>query len=186
MGWITLSLRRAELQRSISDHNFELLQISRQLRELSKYTQSIADGVISPEEITSLGTSLFGDALDFMHYSSEAAAMTAEEQTSYYDTAFGDLTSEEYYNNPSLMAQAQLYFDESGTLDLNAIYEEFYETALKEYAEKEITPALNELQKEIENKQTSLQTLVESEQAEMQQLDGSISSGIQQSTIRLS
>ena len=185
MGWITMSLRRAELQRSINDHTYEKLKISRQLRDLSSFSTAIGDGTISPEELASFGIDLFGTALDFMGYSNDAATTVATEQTDYYSTAYDDLTQQQYYNNPSIAAQAELYYDESGNLDTTAMYANFYEKALQEYAEKHIMPILNEKQKEIENKQTELETLITSEEAELQQLKESIKQNIQENTIQL-
>ena len=186
MAWLLMSLRRSELTRSISEHTFEKLQITRQLRKLSSFSNAIGDGNITPSEISSLGTDLFGDALDFMGYSNEAAAQVAQEQTDYYSTAYETLTQEQYYNNPSIAAQAQLYYDENGALDTDRMYSEFYQQALKEFAEKYMMPILKEKEEELENKKNDLEVLCEAEQAELQQLKGSISSEIQNSTIKLS
>ena len=120
-----------------------------------------------------------------MGYSNDAATTVATEQTDYYSTAYDDLTQQQYYNNPSIAAQAELYYDESGNLDTTAMYANFYEKALQEYAEKHIMPILNEKQKEIENKQTELETLITSEEAELQQLKESIKQNIQENTIQL-
>lgn len=186
MAWLMMSLRRCELQRSINDHTLEKLQLSRQLRRLSSFSTAIADGSITPSEIASVGKDLFGDALDFMGYSNEVASQMAQEQTDYYASAYESVTQEQYYNNPSLTAQAQLYYDESGNLDTDAMYQEFYAEALKEFAENYFMPLLNEKEKEIQNQQTELETLVESEQAELEQLKSSTSQEIQNSTIKLS
>lgn len=185
MGWITMSARRSQIQTSLNDHNLELLQINRYLRQLSSFANAIGDGQITPNEISSLGTDLFGDALDFMGYSNETASLIANEQTDYYASAYDDLTQEQYYNNPSIAAQAQLYYDESGNLDTTAMYSKFYEEALEEYAQNYIMPILNEKQKEIENKQAELETLISSEEAELQTLKESIKQNIQNSTIQL-
>ena len=185
MGWLLLALRRTELQRSINDHTYEKLQLTRQLRKLSNFSTSIADGNVTPSEIASLGTDLFGDALDFMGYSNEAAQEVAQEQTDAYESAYGQITQEQYYNS-GVSSQAQLYFDESGNLDTETLYKKFYEEALKEYAQEYIAPLLKEKESEIEDKQTELETLVESEESELQTLKQSISGQIQNSTIQLS
>ena len=185
MGWITMSIRRAELQRSINDHTYEKLELSRQLRELSSFSNAIGDGTITPAEIGSLGTCLYGEALDFMGYSNEAASAVAQEQTDYYASAYDSLTQEQYYNNPSISAQAQLYYDENGNLNTNAMYANFYDKALEEYVEECVMPVLYERQKEIENQQAELETLVTSEEAELQQLKESIKQDIQENTIQL-
>ena len=186
MTWLILSLRKCELQRSISDHTYEKLQLSRQLRKLSSFSTAIADGTVTPSEIASLGTDLFGDALDFMGYSNDAAKEAAQEQTDYYATAYESITQEQYYSNPGIASQAQLYFNENGELDTDTMFAEFYEEALKEYAQQCIMPMLKEKNEEIEDKMTDLETQVEAEQAELKQLDNSISQAIQQQTVKLS
>ena len=186
MTWLILSLRKCELQRSISDHTYEELQLSRQLRKLASFSNAIGDGTITPNEISSLGTDLFGDALDFMGYSNDAAKEAAQEQTDYYATAYDSITQEQYYNNPGIASRAQLYFNENGELDTDAMFAEFYEEALKEYAQQCIAPMLKAKEEEIEDAKANLETQIQSEQAELQQLDNSISQAIQQETIKLS
>ena len=187
MAWVLLALRRSELTQSISQHTYEKLQISREMRKLSSFSNAIGDGIISPSEITGLSASLFGDAMDFMGYSNEAANEIAQEQTAFYEQAYSGITQEQYYSNSGIAAQAQLYFDpETGGLDTTAMYSKFYEEALKEYAQKCVMPLLKEKEEELEDKKNELDTLVEAEQAELQQLKDSISQEIQNSTIKLS
>ncbi len=186
MSWLIMSLRRSELQKSISDHTYEKLEISRQMRKLSSFSNSIGDGTITPSEIASLGSDLFGDALDFMQYANESASQVAQTQTDYYAGTYESITQEQYYNNPNIASQAQLYYDENGQLDTETMYSEFYEEALKEFATKYFQPYLKEKEEEMENKKTELETLVEAEQAELEQLKNSISTEIQNNTIKLS
>ncbi|MBR5305188.1 MAG: hypothetical protein IKU37_10215 [Candidatus Gastranaerophilales bacterium] len=185
MGWVLLSLRRNELQTSIQDKQFELLQISNKVRKLGNFSNSIGDGNITPSEIASLGTEFFGDGLDFMGYSNEAASEAASLMTDYYANAYSTVTAEQYYNNPALGAQASLYFDESGNLNTDAMYQEFYEEALEDYVNTVIAPKLNELEKELQNEQNELQTEIESMEAELETVKSSISESISNSAIQL-
>ncbi len=185
MGWVTLSLRRAELQASIQDLQCNLLQMSRQMRQLSSFATAIGDGRINPSEIASLGTTVFGDAMDFMYYSDMAAAEAADLQTGYYEEAYSTVTAEQYYNNPALASQASLYFDESGALDTNTMYNEFYEEALEEYANEVILPKLKELEKDLEAQKTDMETQLEAQEAELESVKSSISENIQNSAIQL-
>ena len=185
MGWVLLSLRRNELQTAIQDKQYELLQISSKMRRLSNFSSSVGDGHITPAEIASLGSELFGDGLDFMGFSNQAASEAASLMTDYYSTAYQDVTAEQYYNNPSLSAQASLYFDESGNLNTDAMYQEFYEEALEDYVSTVIAPKLNELEKELQNEQTELEVEIESMEAELQTVKSSTSEAIQNSTIQL-
>ena len=185
MGWITLSLRRNELQTSIQQLQYNLLEINRQRRELSRLANAIGDGQITPAEIGSLGSSVFGDALDFMGFSNDAAMEAASLQTDYYAQAYGSVTQDQYYNNPNLAAQATLYYDEAGNLNTQAMYNEFYEQALKDYAATVVMPQLNELEQELMNEQTEIETEIESQEAELQVVKENISESIQNSTIQL-
>jgi len=185
MAWIILALRRSELQSSISQHTYEKLQLSRQKRKLSNFCAAAGDGKITPSEIASLGTELFGTGLDLMGYSSLAASEVAQLQTDTYATAYESLTQEQYYNNPSIAAEAQLYYKD-GQLDTATMYAKFYEQALQEYVQQEIEPLLKEKEEEMEEKMLELETLVESEEAELEQLKNSISQHIQSETIKLS
>lgn len=185
MGWIVLTLRKSELKAKINDNNLEQIQLSRELNNLSNFSTAIADGYITPSEVASFGTSLFGDAMDFMVNSTMAADEVAQEQTSYYGDLYSGLTEEQYYNNPNIASQAQLYYKD-GALDMDSMYNEFLEKNLQEYAAEYFTPILNEKQKEVETKLTELQTLGESMSAELDALNESISSQIQSNTIKLS
>ncbi len=186
MGWITMTLRKTELQQSTCDRRLHILQIQNQLRRLTSFANSAGDGRISPSEIASIGTDLFGDALDFMGYGSEAAMEIAQEQTDYYSDMYEGLTQEQYYNNPNISSQAQLYYDEDGNLDTDTLYSKFYEQALKEYAEEYIMPLLNEKEKELEQQKSEEETLLETEEAELQSLSQSISSQIQNNAPKFS
>lgn len=186
MAWLIMSLRRNELQHSLNDHQFEKLQVSRQLRRLASFSSAAADGRINPSEIAGLGIDLFGDAMDFMQYGHDAASEVAAEQTDFYTGVYEGLTQEQYYNNPSIGAQASLYYDENGNFDTDKMYSKFYEEALKEYAEEVLMPILNEKEKELQDKETELETLVTSEQAELDELKNQISTEIENTTIKLS
>lgn len=155
------------------------MQLQNQIRRLASFSSAAADGKINPNEISSLGIDLFGDGLDFMGYGHEAATQVAQEQTDFYYNAYGTITQEQYYNNPAIAQQASLYFNEDGDLNTDAMFNEFYEEALKEYAEQEILPRVNELEKQIEQEKTEEETLLETEEAELQALGQSISSQIQ-------
>ncbi len=186
MAWLIMGLRRQELIGNVNDHTLESMKLKSQLDRLSSFSGAIGDGTITPTEISSLGSDLFGDALDFMQYANEAAENTAQTQTDYYTSVYGNLTQEQYFNNSSISSQAALYYDENGQLDEQKIFSNFYDEALKEFAEKYFTPYLNEKEKEIQAKQAELETLIESEKAELEELKGSISSQIQSNALKLS
>ena len=185
MGWGLLSLKRNELQTSIQDKQYDLLQIGNRMRKLSNFSNAIGDGHITPSEIASIGTELFGDGLDFMGYSNEAAMEAATMMTDYYATAYEDVTAEQYYNNPALAAQASLYYDETGALDTDAMYQEFYEEALEDYVNTVMMPKLKELETDLQNEKTEMEVEIESMEAELQVVKENISESIQNTTIQL-
>ena len=185
MGWIVMTLRQRELQNDIADNQMKLLQMNRELRKLSSFSGAIADGKITPNEIGSLGTNLFGDALDFMGYSTESAAMVAQEQTDYYANAYESLTADQYYQS-GYGAEAALYKDENGNLNYDQVYNKFLDQALKEYAEEVMMPLLNEKEKAMEQEKTELEALIQSQEAELESVKGSKDQAIQNSTIKLS
>ena len=186
MTWLMLSLRRNELQQSYSQHTYEKLQISRQLRRLSNFSAAVTDGVIDPSEIARMGTELFGDAIDVMYYAHMAADEAAQNQTDIYSTEYDGITQEQYYSGSSAASKAELYFDESGALDLDAIYSNLYDEALKDFAQQKILPMLKDKEEELEEQKTMLETLAEAENAEMQEIKNAMSQAIQEQTIKLS
>ena len=186
MAWLLMSLRRSELTDSLNYLHREVLQLNRQRQRLSSFSNAIGDGSITPSEIASLGPEMFYDGLNFMAASNEAADMVAAQQCSEYDALYGNITQQQYYNNPAIAAQASLYFDENGNLDTDKMYSEFYEKALVEYVQKYVEPWLHEKENEIDKQKNELETQIELEQQELDSLKESISSQIQNSTIRIS
>ena len=186
MGWVLLSLRRAELQSSIQEKQYDLLQLNSKMRNLSNLSTAIGDGQITPAEIGSIGSEFLGDAYNFMGFSNQAAMEAAELQTGYYEYAYSDVTQDQYNNNPALASQAPLYFDpETGALNTDMMYQEFYEKALEEYAEQYIMPQLKELETDLMNQKNKMETELESQEAELQTVKENISQSIQDSTIQL-
>ena len=184
MGWITMSLRRSELQASISDQQLQLMQLSRQMRKLANLSNAIGDGKINPNEIASLGGEFFGEGLDFMAFSHDAACELAQAQTDQFVNDFGWMTKEQYAITGN-SAATTMHLDQDGNLDTNKMYADFYEEALKQYANEVALPRLNELEKELENKKAGIETQLESEKAELESVKQSVSESIQSSTIKL-
>ncbi len=184
MGWVTLTLRKTELQQKINDAQLQKIKLNTQLQQLTSFANAVGSGSITPANVASFGTALFGDALDYMTASDEAAAEVAQEQTDYYCSTYGDLTANQYATS-GLASQATLYYDEDGNLDEEAIYANFYKQNLKEYG-AEFKDVLNEKEKEIQNELNQISVLLQSYEAEEQSLDSSIQSSIQNSAIKFS
>ena len=186
MGWITLSLRRNELQTSIQNRQYELLQISNQMRRLSNYANAVGDGTISPAEIASLGTDLFGEGMAFMEVSNMAADEAALLQCQEYETLYGNITQQQYANAGGALTGTTLYFDETtGGLNYDRLYQDFYQEALEDFVNTTIMPKLKELETELQNEKTQIETEIQAEEAELQTVKESISQSIQDSAIQL-
>ena len=180
MGWITMSARRANLTRSVNEHKFEQLSLSRQLRQLSTFSNAIGDGTFSPSEISSLGVDLFGIAVNHMQNAHIVASDLAQIQASEYINAYQNATNDQLINSG-----LALYTTADGMLDEQKLLDKFYQEELKEYAEEELKPILNQLELDIEMRKNEIDSIVASEEAELEQLNGSISQGIQSTTINL-
>lgn len=184
MGWIFMACRRAELTRSLSDDRKALSDLSRLTKQLSSFATAIGDGMITPSEINNFGLEVFGEAIDFMEYSHIAADRVASDKTDRYASIYSSLSEEQYYNNPTIAAQVQLYYTD-GQLDTTSIYTDLYNEALEDFAQTMIAPRINEKQKELDNKKTDLETQIAASEAELEQLNESIKQNIQSSTIQL-
>jgi len=186
MGWVTMSLRRSELQASVQDLQFEILQLSRTSREIGKLSQAMADGRITPAEIGSLGSSVFLDAMEFSEISHGVASEIALSNCEMYADLYSGITQDQYYNSPALAAQATLYFDqETGALNTQAIYAELYEQELENYVNEVVMPELKELEQQIADEKLEKETLLQQEEAELDSLKQSISEEISRNTIQL-
>lgn len=186
VGWIVLSTRRNELIASTQELQKEILQLSSQSRKLSSFSSAIADGSIDPSELDSISGSLFDDVLGFMDDSTAYANNYATEIGEEYTNLYGNITQDQYVNNSGLASQATLYFDESGNLDIEAVYNQLYKQALKDYVDIYVKPQLSELEETIQQEKTEKETLLQQQEAELDTLKQSISQQISNSTIQLS
>ena len=186
MGWVLLTLRKQELQQSVSDRQLKILQISNKLKKLESFSSAISDGSIDPNEISAMGTTLFGESLDYMTDSTDSVADMAAEQTTEYANIWEYTQNENSNTNMNVSFDDAKYIDSDGNLDTDSLYDSFVEEDLKEYVEEYYTPMINELEKELENEKTEQETLLSQEEQEMQSVGQSISSSIQSSTVQLS
>lgn len=186
MGWVLLTLRKQELQSSVADRQLKLLQISNQLKRLESFSSAISNGKIDPNEIASMGTSLFGAGLEFMEDSTTRADEIANDQTAYYADMW-DRTRNTNSNVTFNMSFGEAKFlDENGDLNVDALYSNFVDENLKEIVQEYYEPLINEMEKELEREKTEQETLLAQEEAEMQSVGQSISQSISNSTIKLS
>lgn len=186
MAWLLMSLRKSELTQSINSLDYEIMKLSRQRQKLASFMTAIGSGTfITPSTIGSLSCDLFNSALDFMEASTYAANEVANAQCDEYESVFQKVTQQEYYNNPALAAQAELYFDENGNLDRDTMYSKFYEQALKSYVEKYVEPQIKEQEDDIDAQKQDLETQKELQKAELDAINNAISEEISNSAIKL-
>ena len=187
MAWILLNTRRAELTRSINDLTYKKLQLQREIRELSSFSSAIADGNVTPDELSSLCSHYIGEGINLNNASFEYANENSDNMTNEYLNQFSGLTQDEYYANSSLMQKANLYWNaETGELDEEQIRADLLERYMKEYVQKYVEPELKAYEDEYEEQKIDLETQIQTMEAELQQLDEKISNNIQQGTIKLS
>ena len=186
MAWILLNTRRAELTRSINDLTYEKLRLQREIRKLTSFATAIADGNVTPDELSSLSSHYIGEAINLNETSFNYASDNAENMTNTYLDQFANLTQDEYYANSSLMQKANLYWDaDTGELDGNQINSDLLEQYMKEYVQKYVEPDLKAYEDEYEEQKIDLETQIQTMEAERDQLDEKISSSIQKDTIKL-
>lgn len=180
-------LRMKDNLARMEENKLQMLQNSRTLRKLTNFANAVGDGNITPAEIATIGDEFFEDALEFMDHADATAQAVAADQAGAYESLFGSITASEYYQNSSLMQQAQLYFDpDTGAIDIDKIQSSLYEKTLEDYANEVLMPILKEKEVEIQNENDRLQTEYEQLSAEYDALKQSKSQEIQRQTIQLS
>ena len=185
MAYIFLSARRAELTRSINELNYEKLQIQKERRKLVSFSTAIADGYVTPDELSQLNSHYVKQALNL----NESAFMYAEyestDRTNDYLIQYSGITQDEYFSNSSLMQKANLYWDpDTGDLDADMIKENLMEKLRQEFVEKCIEPSLKALEDEYEERELDIETQVASMEAELKTIDEGIQQKIQNSAIK--
>lgn len=186
MSWLLLSARKQELQYETNRTEQELLVLNTELRDLSNFSNAIADGIVTPEEMTSLSTSLFEDALQFNYEAGSAAYNVANAQTNTYLNQYNGLSMQDYYSNQSLQQNVPLiYNQQTGMLDGQAMTAQLYEQNLAEYAAEYMGPILNEYEKEITEKRNMLEQQLKAQEAELNSIDQKIDSAIEKSALKL-
>jgi len=186
MAWILLNTRRAELTRSINDKTYEKLRLQSEMRKLTAFSSAVADGNITPDELSNLSSHYIGEGINLNDITYDYASDYADLTTADYMDRYSALTEDEYYANSALMQKANLYWDsETGALDETQIKSDLMEQYMKEYVEKYVEPELKAYEDEYEEQKIDLETQIQTEEAELQQLDEKIRNNIQQDVIKL-
>lgn len=80
MSLLIFSYRRLDILARKSTLNFKLNQLNKKLMDLQSYSASIADGVVSLEDLTKAPASMFGNMMSFAQRSSMSAYQQAQQQ----------------------------------------------------------------------------------------------------------
>ena len=181
-----MNTRRAELTRELNDLTYQKLKLQREIRKVAAFSTAIADGGVTPNELAQLSSHYIGEAINL----NEASFMYADEgsdyMTNYYLDQYSGLTEDVYYQNSSLMQQANLFWNpDTGTLDEEAIKADLMEQFMKEYVEKYIEPELKAYEDELEEQKLNLETQATAVEAELKGLDDKISQSIQNDAIKV-
>ncbi|MCD8024663.1 MAG: DUF4349 domain-containing protein [Candidatus Gastranaerophilales bacterium] len=179
MTWIMLSMRKMQLKSEISDLQYEDVQISNQIQDLSEYANNIADGTITYSEMASCPSSLFGTQLDFMTNCASAAYESATSKTNAYIQQLAQTNSETGNQYGYAMGTT-----DSTSYDTTTIFNEIYKEEMEQYAE-EMQEVINDYEEELEQRRTQVETQLEAKEAELQTYDDRISQNIQDQAISL-
>lgn len=179
MSWIMLSMRKMQLKKEVSDLQFEDVQISQQIQDLSKYANNVADGTITFSEMASCPSSLFGTQLDFMANSSQAAYQSATVKANAFIQQLAQTNgmSGNQYGYAMGTADGTQY-------DATTIFNEIYKEELKEYS-KQMQEYINQYEEELQQEKTQIETQLQAKQAELQTYEQTISNNIKEDAIRL-
>ena len=69
MSWVIMALRKSELSAALMRKRDELLKISQKLMDLHKYGNNIADGLITPNEFSTLPNSFLQRQMNYRNSS---------------------------------------------------------------------------------------------------------------------
>lgn len=179
MSWIMLSMRKMQLKQEVSDLQYQDVQISQQIQDLSNYASNIADGTITYSEMASCPSSLFGTQLDFLANSASAAYESATTKTNAYIQQLAQTNSETGNQYGYAMGTT-----DSTSYDTTTIFNEIYQEELEEYAEQ-MQEYINDYEEELQAEQTRIETQLEAKEAELSAYDDRISQNIQDDAIKL-
>lgn len=157
MGLLIFAYRKQDLIRRKFDIEFKMTQMSEKLRNLTSYATSIADGVVSLNDLMSVPPSMFNRMSMFMLYSHQASLAGAQEKYNFMSQTPGAMPQ---LQTPDLQQQyAQMMFKNC--------YDQEREK-FKKIEEK----VLDEQNKKISQEQAKLETQLKMIEAELESVKG--------------
>lgn len=190
MGWVTLTLRKAELKRTHADYQMELLNISRTKRQMAReyhYEQTCVQNDMN-EELNAL----------YANYTAQrdaaTSAMTNASSTSTGDDtvlAGGQTQSELESGSSSTSSGIDTEAYNQAQIELNKAKEdyEYQKNMVKQNWEDElamIEEEANDTETMLDQEQVEIEAQLEAISAEIEAVGEAVSSQIQSSTIKLS
>lgn len=157
MGLLIFTYRKHDLIRRKHDMEYRITQLSEKLNNLTSYASSIADGVVSLNELMTVPPSLFNRMSMFMMYSHAGAMAGAQEKYDYMSRIPGAMPQ---IQDPKAQEQYSM-------LMFKNLYDQERER-FKKVEEK----MLDEQEKKITQEKEKLQTLLKEIEAELESVKG--------------
>ena len=174
MGWVTLTLRKTELKRTHADYQMELLQISREKRQMAR--QNHYDQLVARNDGQATMRSLYTD------YKAQRDAINGQIDD-YYGS---DVTGED-----GEITDSQQREIDNLKGDLDEAQEQYEQNKMEAQQEMEdelarIEEEANDIETSLDQEQVEIEAQLEAISAEMEAVGEAVSSQIQASTIKLS
>ena len=152
---LTGRLRLRQLVRERNDKQYRLMQMNREISDLQKYAQNIADGKITMNEMFNTPVSVFNRQLMFMNMSAQYSQMSAFNMMNMMQT-------NPFYQQ--MMAQSQNAMYQQAYQSM--MYNNFYTQGQKQFAQYE-ADLLKEKQTLLQEERDSIKLDIAAIEAEM-------------------
>ena len=193
MGWVTLTLRKAELKRTHADYQMELLNISRTKRQMARqyhYRQTCVQNDMQ-EELSNL----YADYVTRRDAATSAMRVSTTTTTTNGDDSVlaGGQTRSEFESGSSSTTSSSIDTEayNQAQIELNAAKEDYEQ--LKNIAKQNwedqlamIEEEANDTETMLDQDQVEIEAQLEAISAEIEAVGEAVSSQIQSSTIKLS
>lgn len=192
MGWVTLTLRKAELKRTHADYQMELLNISRTKRQMARqyhYRQTCVQNDMQ-EELSNLYAN-YVTRRDAATSAMKAASTTTTANGDDTVLAGGQTQSELESGSSSTSSGIDIEAYNQAQIELNKAKEDYEQ--LKNIAKQNwedqlamIEEEANDTETMLDQEQVEIEAQLEAISAEIEAVGEAVSSQIQSSTIKLS
>jgi DNA repair exonuclease SbcCD ATPase subunit len=179
MGWVTLTLRKKELQKTHSDLQMQDLQISRTQRQMARqydYEQTVVRND-SQDKMSDLRNNYKADTASIYD-----SIKTKREELNALDPKAANYESEK----ARIQAEIEAYNEDLRKAEEEYQYENNELKALEESAIQMLEEEANDMEVMYENEKVQIEAQMQAVSAELQAVGEAVSQEIQNSTIKLS